>query len=97
MPSLFCLFLLANPVELCSIIMLNTDLHNPNIPDENKMTLAGFVSNNRGIDNGQDISKQMLAEIYEEIKTYVGFAAACKCHRVLTLRFRLWRPETPFR
>ena len=40
-----------------STIMLNTDLHNPNIPKERKMTLEQFIRNNRGIDNGEDIDK----------------------------------------
>jgi len=54
-----------------SIIMLQTDLHNPNIAPENKMTKAGFISNNRGIDNGQDIDRNLLEQIYDELKKYV--------------------------
>ena len=38
-------------------IMLNTDLHNPNIPANRKMKLEDFIRNNRGIDNGEDIDK----------------------------------------
>lgn len=36
-------------------IMLNTDLHNPNVPKERKMKLNEFIQNNRGIDNGEDV------------------------------------------
>jgi hypothetical protein len=35
-----------------SAIMLNTDAHNPAVKRERKMTRAGFVGNNRGIDAG---------------------------------------------
>ena len=35
--------------------MLNTDLHNPNVPKERKMKLNEFIQNNRGIDNGEDV------------------------------------------
>ena len=38
-----------------SVIMLNTDLHNPNVPKERKMKLNEFIQNNRGIDNGEDV------------------------------------------
>ena len=38
-------------------IMLNTDLHNPNIGNRGKMTLEEFIKNNRGLDNGKDIDK----------------------------------------
>jgi hypothetical protein len=34
-----------------SIIMLNTDAHNPNIPPDRKMTLKQFLRNNRGTDD----------------------------------------------
>lgn len=37
-----------------SIIMLNTDLHNPSVQKKNKMTLDQFIRNHRGIDtNGK--------------------------------------------
>lgn len=32
--------------------MLNTDLHNPSIPEAKKMKLDGFIRNNHGIDDG---------------------------------------------
>ena len=41
-----------------SVIMLNTDAHNPGV--KNKMTRDGFLRNNRGIDDGQDLDGEML-------------------------------------
>ncbi|KAE8902576.1 hypothetical protein PF003_g13502 [Phytophthora fragariae] len=49
-----------------SIIMLNTDLHNPQVK-KNKMSKDQFVKNNRGIDNGKDLPKRFLEEIYDDI------------------------------
>ncbi|AMD19014.1 HBR113Cp [Eremothecium sinecaudum] len=48
-----------------SIIMLNTDLHSSHI--KNKMTLEEFIDNNRGIDNGQDLPKDFIIQLYNEI------------------------------
>ena len=56
-----------------SIIMLNTDLHNPNIKQERKMTLSQFVSQNK--DYGKDVSQgkvlplDYLVSIYNSIKS----------------------------
>ncbi|RWS28603.1 cytohesin-1-like isoform X2 [Leptotrombidium deliense] len=49
-----------------AIIMLNTALHNPSVKD--KPTLDKFVSMNRGINNGGDLPKELLASLYESIK-----------------------------
>ncbi|GLD93380.1 hypothetical protein PINS_up001972 [Pythium insidiosum] len=49
-----------------SIIMLNTDLHNPQVK-KNKMSKEQFVKNNRGIDNGKDLPRQLLEDIYDDI------------------------------
>lgn len=51
-----------------SIFMLNTDLHNPNIPLKDKMTLKQFIKNNRGINNGNDIPTKQLETIYSNIR-----------------------------
>lgn len=51
-----------------SVIMLNTDAHNPNIPPEKKMTLKGFLRNNSGIADGQDLPEQFLTDIYNNIR-----------------------------
>jgi brefeldin A-inhibited guanine nucleotide-exchange protein len=50
-----------------SVIMLNTDAHNPNIKQERRMTKEGFVSNNRGIAAGQDLPRDVLTGIYDAI------------------------------
>jgi Sec7-like guanine-nucleotide exchange factor len=50
-----------------SVIMLNTDAHNPNIKPERRMTKEGFISNNRGIAAGQDLPREVLSNIYDAI------------------------------
>jgi brefeldin A-resistance guanine nucleotide exchange factor 1 len=51
-----------------STIMLNTDLHNPTIKKDARMTLKQFIRNNRGINGGEDIPEDFLSELYEQIK-----------------------------
>ena len=51
-----------------SIIMLNTDLHNPAIKEERRMTKEGFVRNNRGIADGQDLPQELLHAIFDRIQ-----------------------------
>ncbi|GMI43270.1 hypothetical protein TrCOL_g9786 [Triparma columacea] len=52
-----------------SVIMLNTDLHNPNLKEERRMTKEGFIRNNRGIStNGGDLPKEMLEGIFDRIQ-----------------------------
>lgn len=51
-----------------SIIMLQTDLHNPSIPEEKKMDKAGFLRNNRGINNGEDLPDEYMGGIFDRIK-----------------------------
>lgn len=51
-----------------SIIMLNTDLHNPSIKEDRKMTKDGFIRNNRGICDGNDLPEEMLNSIFDRIK-----------------------------
>ncbi|EPY51939.1 Sec7 domain-containing protein [Schizosaccharomyces cryophilus OY26] len=48
-----------------SIIMLNTDLHSPQI--KNKMSKEDFVKNNRGINSGGDLDEDYLGFVYEDI------------------------------
>lgn len=54
--------LLANPDAAhtlsFSLIMLNTDQHNPLI--KNRMTLPQFINNNRGINGGQNVPPALL-------------------------------------
>ncbi|XP_071960498.1 uncharacterized protein [Antedon mediterranea] len=51
-----------------AVIMLHTDLHSPNVKTERKMKLDDFIKNLRGIDDGQDIDKDVLRGVYERIK-----------------------------
>lgn len=51
-----------------AIIMLNTDLHTPNLKPERKMRIEDFVKNLRGIDDCHDIDTDMLVGIYERVK-----------------------------
>ena len=51
-----------------SVIMLQTDLHNPSIKEERRMTKEGFVRNNRGICDGGDLPEEFLTSIYDRIK-----------------------------
>eukprot|EP00538_Stauroneis_constricta_P006079 CAMPEP_0119552528 /NCGR_PEP_ID=MMETSP1352-20130426/5482_1 /TAXON_ID=265584 /ORGANISM="Stauroneis constricta, Strain CCMP1120" /LENGTH=2147 /DNA_ID=CAMNT_0007598771 /DNA_START=318 /DNA_END=6761 /DNA_ORIENTATION=+ len=52
-----------------SVIMLNTDLHNPSIKPERRMTVESFLSNNRGIgENGADLDRDFLIGIFNRIR-----------------------------
>merc|ERR1719421_790134 len=51
-----------------SVVMLQTDLHNPNIKPERKMTKKGFLRNNQGIDAGQDLPAEFLSDIFDRIE-----------------------------
>ena len=48
--------------------MLNTDLHNLNI--KNKMTLNNWISQMKGIDNGQDVDINILKDLYHKVYRY---------------------------
>lgn len=50
-----------------SIIMLNTDQHNPQV--KRKMTLEQFIRNNRGTNGGEDWPRETLEYIFEAIAT----------------------------
>ncbi|KRZ27706.1 IQ motif and SEC7 domain-containing protein 1 [Trichinella pseudospiralis] len=51
-----------------AIIMLNTDLHSPNVKPCNRMKLEDFVKNLQGVDEGRSLNRTFLAEIYTRIK-----------------------------
>ena len=51
-----------------SVIMLNTDLHNPSIKPERRMTLESFLRNNKGIADGGDLPEEFLTGIFNRIK-----------------------------
>lgn len=50
-----------------SVIMLNTDLHNPQV--KRRMSKSEFIKNNQGIDEGKDLAEEILSEIYDQIST----------------------------
>ncbi|XAR53315.1 hypothetical protein NMG60_11021834 [Bertholletia excelsa] len=53
---------------LCySIIMLNTDQHNPQV--KKKMTEDEFIRNNRAINDGKDLPREYLSELFHSIAT----------------------------
>ena len=52
-----------------AVIMLQTDLHNPNIKPEKKMTSSTFINLNSGISMDGDLPPEFLAEIYTSIKS----------------------------
>mmetsp|Transcript_13142 Transcript_13142/g.26694 ORF Transcript_13142/g.26694 Transcript_13142/m.26694 type:complete len:2158 (-) Transcript_13142:64-6537(-) len=51
-----------------SIIMLNTDLHNPAIKEDRKMTIKSFQRMNSGVCDGGDFPDEMLEDIFNRIK-----------------------------
>ena len=67
MPSCDCTYLFS-----FSIIMLNTDLHNPNIRPEKKMSLESFIKLNTNYgeeaSSGQDLPSDFLKSVYFGIK-----------------------------
>ncbi|CAN4082612.1 unnamed protein product [Withania somnifera] len=51
---------------LCySVIMLNTDQHNPQV--KKKMTEDEFIRNNRAINEGQDLPREYLSKLFHSI------------------------------
>ncbi|KAJ8017276.1 hypothetical protein DPEC_G00016150 [Dallia pectoralis] len=53
-----------------AIILLNTDMYSPNVKPERKMKLEDFIKNLRGVDNGQDIPRDLLLGIYLRIEKW---------------------------
>ena len=52
-----------------AIIMLNTELYNPNVKSQNRMSFPAFARNLRGVNSGGDFAEEFLQEIYDSIKT----------------------------
>ncbi|XP_047942930.1 ARF guanine-nucleotide exchange factor GNL2 [Salvia hispanica] len=50
-----------------SIIMLNTDQHNPQV--KKKMSEEEFIKNNRSINGGNDLPREYLSELFQSIAT----------------------------
>ncbi|KAL1020560.1 hypothetical protein UPYG_G00001690 [Umbra pygmaea] len=53
-----------------AIILLNTDMYSPNVKPERKMKMDDFIKNLRGVDNGQDIPRDLLVGIYQRIEKW---------------------------
>ncbi|PWZ00412.1 putative SEC7-component of non-clathrin vesicle coat [Testicularia cyperi] len=51
-----------------SVIMLNTDAHNPQV--KHRMTLQDFIKNNSGIDDGKSLPEAYLRAVYDEIQNH---------------------------
>ncbi|KAL5771268.1 hypothetical protein ACOSP7_015422 [Xanthoceras sorbifolium] len=51
-----------------SLIMLNTDQHNPQV--KKKMTEEEFIRNNRAINGGKDLPREYLSELFHSIATH---------------------------
>lgn len=50
-----------------SVIMLNTDAHNPMV--KKKMSKEDFLRNNRGINDGGDLDQEFMESLYDRIVT----------------------------
>mmetsp|Transcript_37186 Transcript_37186/g.51337 ORF Transcript_37186/g.51337 Transcript_37186/m.51337 type:complete len:861 (-) Transcript_37186:1826-4408(-) len=83
-----------------SLIMLNTDLHNPNI--KNKMTEGQFVKNNTNVGDFPDMPAEFLIELYNKIKDNEikmsdgkGSLAGALKHSGLLMRNKrkAWKPK----
>ncbi|KIM46215.1 hypothetical protein M413DRAFT_441285 [Hebeloma cylindrosporum] len=48
-----------------SVIMLNTDAHNPQV--KKRMTKSDFLKNNREINGGEDLPEEFLSQIFDDI------------------------------
>lgn len=52
----------------CAIMLLNTDLHTPNLRPDKKMLEKDFMANLRGADGGRDFDTKLLKSVYKGIK-----------------------------
>ncbi|QBM85668.1 brefeldin A-inhibited guanine nucleotide-exchange protein [Metschnikowia aff. pulcherrima] len=50
-----------------STVMLNTDQHSRQV--KNRMTVENFIMNNSGIDDGKDLPREFLEQVYSEIQS----------------------------
>eukprot|EP01126_Amoeba_proteus_P058813 TRINITY_DN7638_c0_g1_i8.p1 TRINITY_DN7638_c0_g1~~TRINITY_DN7638_c0_g1_i8.p1 ORF type:complete len:770 (+),score=163.45 TRINITY_DN7638_c0_g1_i8:631-2940(+) len=50
-----------------SIIMLNVDLHSPNLVDRPKMTFQQYAKNLEGVNGGKDFDTEFLQDIYRTV------------------------------
>jgi hypothetical protein len=55
-------------ILVSSIIMMNTNLHNPAIREDRRMTFSSFIRMISSICEGSDFPDKMLAEIFKQFK-----------------------------
>ena len=82
--------------------MLNTDLHNPQIAPERKMTREQFVRNNRGIGvGGTDLPETLLSELYAKIKAdefgWSSASSSAAAGPAAAVEAEGWRGQAPCR
>ena len=58
--------------------MLNTALHNPNV--KKKITSEQFVAQNRGINSGKDLPRDILVKLHISIKVAIVFLCLSYLH-----------------
>ncbi|KDD71678.1 Sec7 guanine-nucleotide-exchange factor, partial [Helicosporidium sp. ATCC 50920] len=63
-----------------SVILLNTDAHNPGV--KHKMSKADFLRNNRGVNDGADLDEAFLGAVYDRI-----------VHNEIKMRDDGWQPS----
>ncbi|KAL0483581.1 brefeldin A-inhibited guanine nucleotide-exchange protein [Acrasis kona] len=51
-----------------AIIMLNVELHSPQLNFRSRMTVEQFINNNAGTNDGSDLSPEFQAEMYNNVK-----------------------------
>jgi len=62
-----------------STIMLQTNLHNPAIKDDKRMTKEQFIKQNKGISSDGELSDELLSAIYDNIASEpISFTADVK-------------------
>ncbi|VDM18072.1 unnamed protein product [Hydatigera taeniaeformis] len=73
-----------------AIIMLHTDMYSPNVRPGSKMTREDFVNNLRGIDDGEDLDRNLLLAIFDRMQAGEMLVApdhtdqVRRVHRLLT-------------
>eukprot|EP00434_Breviolum_minutum_P022515 symbB.v1.2.019867.t1/scaffold1647.1/size107771/3 len=84
------------------VILLNSDQHNPKL--KKRMSLKDFISNNRGINEGEDIPQEVQTQVFEsirqdEIKTpssgsFIEGISRTRWEDFLTLSRKGWRDNS---
>uniref|UniRef100_A0A0X3P489 SEC7 domain-containing protein n=1 Tax=Schistocephalus solidus TaxID=70667 RepID=A0A0X3P489_SCHSO len=78
-----------------AIVMLHTDLYSPSIRPQAKMTGQEFVKNLRGIDDGEDLDRNLLLSIYNRIQAQEMSVLPDHTDQVRKIQRLLTGPLTP--